>query len=176
MIPFSLFGSEQKRALWRSVGAITCAVVLMTFVFFQKDDSGDPLASAREDLPGVATAPDNTKTPVVAPLQGVEETVKQTDKDMMQHDTVNAHAYGIESEEPINIAGEYYLLQFGVFGTRRNAETLQQELSRMGLKARIESRVVVGPYLDRAAAETARDSVIRAGNKESIVVAARGRK
>lgn len=63
-----------------------------------------------------------------------------------------------------------HVLQLGVFGAQANAERLRDELARGGFPARIESRVVLGPYPDRAAAEAAQAALKRAGQGGGIVV------
>jgi DedD protein len=62
------------------------------------------------------------------------------------------------------------VLQLGVFGAQDNAERLREELARQGFPARVESRVVLGPFPDRAAAEAAQAALKRAGQGGGIVV------
>lgn len=62
------------------------------------------------------------------------------------------------------------VLQLGVFGAQDNAERLRAELARLGFPARIESRVVLGPFPDRAAAEAAQAALKRAGQPTGMVV------
>lgn len=62
------------------------------------------------------------------------------------------------------------VLQLGVFGAQDNAERLRDELARKGFPARVESRVVLGPFPDRAAAEAAQAELKRAGQGGGIVV------
>ncbi len=52
-----------------------------------------------------------------------------------------------------------YLVQAGVFGTPQNAEALQRKLAAAGLPATTETRVVLGPFRDRAEAERARETL-----------------
>ena len=47
------------------------------------------------------------------------------------------------------------MLQLGVFGDADNAARLQQRLAAAGFEATLQSRVVLGPFPDRAAAEAA---------------------
>ncbi|MCB1930006.1 MAG: SPOR domain-containing protein [Rhodocyclaceae bacterium] len=65
------------------------------------------------------------------------------------------------------------LLQLGVFGVERNANALLERVRRLGVPARLEARVVAGPFSDRAALDAARSALRKAGLAEAIVV--RGR-
>lgn len=62
------------------------------------------------------------------------------------------------------------VLQLGVFGAQENAERLRDELIRNGFPARLESRVVLGPFPDRSAAEAVQAALQRAGQGAGIVV------
>ncbi|THF60232.1 SPOR domain-containing protein [Pseudothauera rhizosphaerae] len=63
-----------------------------------------------------------------------------------------------------------YAVQLGVFGAWDEAERLRDELTRAGSPARIENRVVLGPFPDRAVAEAAQAGLKRAGRSAGIVV------
>lgn len=67
-------------------------------------------------------------------------------------------------------AKDGYLLQLGVFGNPRNAGSLQAELAKKGLPARVESRVVLGPFPDRKALEAAQRRLKREHRLEGVVV------
>jgi cell division protein FtsN len=46
-----------------------------------------------------------------------------------------------------------YLIQAGVFTSPDNARSLQQKLAKAGIRAKVETRVQLGPYKDRREAE-----------------------
>jgi len=48
-----------------------------------------------------------------------------------------------------------YLVQAGVFASSANARSLQQRLAKAGIRAKVETRVQLGPYKDRREAEQA---------------------
>jgi DedD protein len=48
-----------------------------------------------------------------------------------------------------------YLVQAGVFNSSANAQALQQRLAKAGVRAKVETRVQLGPYKDRREAEQA---------------------
>ncbi|MCB1960143.1 MAG: SPOR domain-containing protein [Rhodocyclaceae bacterium] len=69
-----------------------------------------------------------------------------------------------------SVASGDYLVQLGVFSAPGNAETLAGKLDALGVPTHIQSRVVVGPFADRAAADAARDKIQRAGLAKGLVV------
>lgn len=48
-----------------------------------------------------------------------------------------------------------YVVQVGVFNSSANAQTLQNQLRRAGLEARLETRVQIGPFKDKREADQA---------------------
>jgi cell division protein FtsN len=48
-----------------------------------------------------------------------------------------------------------YLVQAGMFTSATNAQALQKKLARAGIDARVETRVQLGPFKDKAEAERA---------------------
>lgn len=66
--------------------------------------------------------------------------------------------------------GDGYLIQLGVFGAQANAESLRAELAARGLPAHIESRVVLGPFSSREAAEAAQARLRRDRQAEGLIV------
>lgn len=63
-----------------------------------------------------------------------------------------------------------YLVQLGVFGALENAEALRADLAARGLPVRVEGRVVVGPFAEKAAAEAARVRLRRETGAVGFVV------
>lgn len=66
--------------------------------------------------------------------------------------------------------GKGFLLQLGVFGDGGNAQALYEELLRQGVPARLETRVVAGPFATRESAAAARERLARAGMARGLVV------
>lgn len=67
-------------------------------------------------------------------------------------------------------AGKGYLVQLGVFASLENAEGLRARLEGLGIPARLESRVVVGPFPDQAAARAAQARLREAGQNAGLIV------
>jgi cell division septation protein DedD len=63
-----------------------------------------------------------------------------------------------------------FRIQLGVFGDPENAHALQRELAGKGLPATIQSRVVLGPFPDRASAEKARAALRNAGHEAGMLL------
>lgn len=73
-------------------------------------------------------------------------------------------------------AGDGYQLQLGVFGDAGNALVLYERLSAAGFEARIQSRVVLGPFPDRRAAEQAQAALRRSGEPAGILLPPRAKR
>ena len=68
------------------------------------------------------------------------------------------------------LAMKGYLVQLGVFASLDNAEALRTRLEGLGIPARLESRVVVGPFPDQAAARAAQTRLREAGQDAGLIV------
>ena len=66
--------------------------------------------------------------------------------------------------------GPGYRIQLGVFGDAGNALKLYEQVAAQGYDGYIQSRVMVGPFTDRAAAEKARQALRRAGVGPGVLV------
>ena len=55
---------------------------------------------------------------------------------------------------PAPEARQGFVVQLGVFTTVENAQSLQAKLKEQGIPAFLETRVVVGPFRDRAEADS----------------------
>lgn len=75
------------------------------------------------------------------------------------------------AEAPVAIAGKGYLIQMGVFAAPGNAEALRVRLEELGVPARLESRVLAGPFPDQAAARAAQARLRAAGQSPGPIVA-----
>ena len=67
-------------------------------------------------------------------------------------------------------AGRGYLVQLGVFAAPDNALRVYQQAAAAGQPAHIQSRVVLGPFPDRAAAEHARKRLQAAGAGPGVLI------
>lgn len=66
--------------------------------------------------------------------------------------------------------GPGYRIQLGVFGDAGNALKLYEQVAAQGYQGQIQSRVMVGPFADRAAAEKARQALRRGGVGQGVLV------
>jgi Sporulation related domain. len=66
--------------------------------------------------------------------------------------------------------GPGYRIQLGVFGDAGNALKLYEQVAAQGYAGHIQSRVIVGPFADRAQAEKARQALRRAGVGQGVLV------
>jgi cell division protein FtsN len=64
-----------------------------------------------------------------------------------------------------------YLVQAGMFTSASNAQALQKKLTQAGIKARVETRVQLGPFKDRAEAEQAISKLRKLGINAVLVPA-----
>ncbi|MBV2265013.1 MAG: SPOR domain-containing protein [Thauera sp.] len=67
-------------------------------------------------------------------------------------------------------AGSGYLVQLGVFAAPDNALRVYQQAATIGQAAHIQSRVVLGPFPDREAAERARKRLQAAGAGPGVLI------
>jgi hypothetical protein len=56
-----------------------------------------------------------------------------------------------------------YVVQLGVFSSPQNAEALQRKLTEAGVQTSTETRVLIGPFRDRAEAERSMETVRKLG-------------
>lgn len=68
------------------------------------------------------------------------------------------------------LAGRGYLVQLGVFAAPDNALRVYQQAAAAGQPAHIQSRVVLGPFPDREAAEHARKRLQAAGAGPGVLI------
>lgn len=67
--------------------------------------------------------------------------------------------------------GAAYVVQAGVFTSAANAQSLQQRLAKAGIRAKVETRVQLGPYKDRREAEQALTKLKKLGVNAVMVPA-----
>lgn len=79
----------------------------------------------------------------------------------------------LPSEIARTAGGKGYLVQMGVFTSLDNAQALQTRLAGLGIPVRLESRVVLGPFPDQAAARAAQARLREAGEGAGVVLAPR---
>jgi DedD protein len=60
-------------------------------------------------------------------------------------------------------AGPPFVVQLGMFSSIENAQALLERLKAQGVPAYLETRVVVGPFRDRAEADAAQRKLQAAG-------------
>ena len=59
------------------------------------------------------------------------------------------------AEKTASTPGKAYLVQVGVFTSPANAQALQKQLKRAGIEAHLETRVQIGPFMDKREADQA---------------------
>ncbi|MCB1896095.1 MAG: SPOR domain-containing protein [Zoogloeaceae bacterium] len=132
-------------------------------------------------------APEETAAPEIAPVEPVRDeasppageatVLAAADEPVggMPADSGDdgGHKVPPSSPAPAAPATGRLLLQLGVFGVESNATALLERVRKLGVPARLEARVVAGPFADRAALDLARSELRKAGLAETIVV--RGR-
>ena len=74
---------------------------------------------------------------------------------------------------PVVPDGTAYLVQAGVFASTANALSLQQKLAKAGIRAKVETRVQLGPYKERREAEQAMAKLKKLGVINAVMVPAR---
>jgi DedD protein len=67
-----------------------------------------------------------------------------------------AHPVSQPATPPASAGGTSFVVQLGVFSNPDNARELVEKLRKQGVRAHLEARVQLGPYLNRAEAEKAR--------------------
>jgi len=64
---------------------------------------------------------------------------------------------------PAPVAGKGYVVQLGVFSNPDNARELVEKLNKQGVRAHLEARVQIGPFLNRQEAEKAQAEMRKLG-------------
>lgn len=64
--------------------------------------------------------------------------------------------------------GGHFVVQLGVFSNMDNAKELVERLTKLGIKAQTETRVQVGPFLNRAEAEKAQAEMRKLGLSPTV--------
>ncbi len=86
--------------------------------------------------------------------------------------TATARAQGVLIPRAAAAAvGSGYLVQIGVFADPANALKAYEQATALGQPAYVQSRVVLGPFADRAAAERARKALQGAGGGPGVLIA-----
>ncbi|HRJ25551.1 MAG TPA: SPOR domain-containing protein [Thauera sp.] len=180
-------GALRRRALRRAGLALAGAVVLGVLLLAYGERQPRPSAVASA-LP-VAPDPERVQTPVadtkVVPDETsglgavVERLVDSPAPVQADASTAIAPAVPVAGVllplAAVQPGGEGIYLQLGVFGDVSNALAVYERLAEAGMEARIQSRVVVGPFADRRAAERAQAALRKAGEPEGILVPPRSR-
>lgn len=180
-------GALRRRALRRAGLALAGAVVLGVLLLAYGERQPRPSAVASA-LP-VAPDPERVQTPVadtkVVPDETsglgavVERLVDSPAQVQADASTAIAPAVPVAGVllplAAVQPGGEGIYLQLGVFGDVSNALAVYERLAEAGMEARIQSRVVVGPFADRRAAERAQAALREAGEPEGILVPPRSR-
>jgi cell division protein FtsN len=131
----------RRRALRRLVVAMAMLVAAFgTLLTYERFTSPPTVTSSAKPAP-IATAPDPAPAPAPAGPPAAPEDI-QTAK----------------IEAPIG-----HRMQAGVFTSLQNAEALQRKLAEAGVPASTETRVLIGPFRDRAEADQSMEVVKKFG-------------
>lgn len=150
-------------------------------------DAGAPAAPQRADLAPPVTAetsPAPTLEAPAAPDAAAAPAMADASVAAAQPDATAPPAEEPAIAEPVMAAmtapqprrfpppppGNGYMVQLGVFTDTENAATLLLELAAAGHPAYLQSRVVLGPYPNKAAAQQAQDKIRRERKLDGMIV------
>lgn len=165
---------QRDRALLRAGFAVAGAVLLMVVALILDEGAAQPSAEVR----GVVGAPaepvafaEPPPTPEAPPP--TPEALPAAAVPTVEPSPAPSPAPAAKRPaQPAPAAlADGYRVQLGVFGDPANAAALQAELDGRGLPAHIQSRVVLGPFENRAQAERAQAQLRKAGAESGVVVA-----
>ncbi len=198
-------GAARRAALWRAGLALCGAMVLTVLALLMDEQAPARTAVAPVQTADIGTGlvPDpaqlQVRTPVAMPSAAagadgasmadaatLSEPVKEVEAASTPQavDDGAAAARGAAAVPPgvllpaaaLRPAGDGFQLQLGVFGDAANALVLYERLAAAGFEARIQSRVVLGPFPDRRAAEQAQAALRRGGEPAGILLPPRAKR
>jgi DedD protein len=128
-----------------------------------------PAVSANPQLPPAATgsqappgSPGHGATgPAEEPLAASRSNGDADTSPPLKRDTGAAEQTAVAPASSARTVG--FVVQAGVFGETQNAQALQAKLRENGVAATLETRVIVGPFRDRAEADAAQRRMRRLG-------------
>lgn len=184
--------SARRRALQRAGLAAAAALVLLigALVFEDGREAESPaqetaptsapeLAAERggaavQPLPAESAAPAGVSEVTIAAVPVAAAGAEVSVADAGTGGAVDPAAAPPNAPEPapkpVPPLADGYLVQLGVFGALENAEALRADVAARGLPARVEGRVVVGPFRDKAEADGALARLRREGMPVGFVV------
>lgn len=124
-------------------------------------DEGNGPGRAVAAEPGATLQPEPSQPPETAQLSSIADSAVVAE---------TAPAAPTPVRKPSTPPGPGYMLQLGVFGDPSNADSLRDELDGVGFPAHVQSRVVIGPYPDRKAAQAAHDKLRRERKLEGLII------
>lgn len=167
---------QRDRALLRAGFAVAGAVLLMVVALILDEGPAQPSAEVR-GVVGAPAAPaepvalaEPPPTPETPPAPEVPPAAAVPTVEPSPAPSPAPAAKRPAQPAPAALA-DGYRVQLGVFGDPANAAALQAELDGRGLPAHIQSRVVLGPFENRAQAERAQAQLRKAGAESGVVVA-----
>jgi DedD protein len=168
-------GSQTRRRLL--IALVLIAVALLALVLFERF----------RDRPAAPSAPHEPAQALIVPPQATSEAPPAGAAPVApeppaaepppppvvvnEPDRLPVPAVARPRVDPSPDAGSY-LVQAGVFTSASNARALQKKLTQAGIKARVETRVQLGPFKDKAQAEEALSTLHKLG-VSAVVVPAR---
>ncbi|MDR2688436.1 MAG: SPOR domain-containing protein [Azoarcus sp.] len=158
--------SRQTALLRAGVAVVVAMVLLLLVLWFEESRTDTP----GEPSPASHLAATESATTDEAPPTVTDEGATQDTQDTSVAATAESVGAPQEQQAAKPPLADGYMVQLGVFGAMDNAEKLRNDIASRALPVRIESRVVVGPFQDKAEAETMREQLQREGIAEGIVV------
>lgn len=165
---------QRDRALLRAGFAVAGAVLLMVVALILDEGAAQPSAEVRgvvgapAEPVAFAEPPPTPEAPPPTPEALPAAAVPTVEPSLAPSPAPAAK----RPAQPAPAAlADGYRVQLGVFGDPANAAALQAELDGRGLPAHIQSRVVLGPFENRAQAERAQAQLRKAGAESGVVVA-----
>ncbi|GHT96401.1 hypothetical protein FACS1894116_13470 [Betaproteobacteria bacterium] len=151
--------NPRRQALVRAGGAVAVALVLLLVALWFE---------ARPQVSGAESAV--TEVVTLPPPAPAAEAVAAAPEATAEAAVAETPPEAAVEAPPKPVLADGYMVQLGVFGAMDNAETLRKNVAARNLPVRIESRVVVGPFNDKAEAEAMREQLRRESVAEGIVV------
>ena len=130
------------------------------------------VASVPTVAPDIKPASPPAKTTVIAPEHKPDQAKRDTKSEHAKHDAKSAGTTHTEQGQAVPQSG--FVVQIGAFGNANTAHSWQKNLSQQGFKAYTEkvgdkTRVRIGPYSTRDAANKARHKLEAKGLHSNIV-------
>lgn len=120
--------------------------------------------------PAPVIEPAPASAPETAPVQAPTDTARDGAGELPAEEAPAVTSPVPERRYPPPPPGNGYMVQLGVFTDTENAAKLLLELAAAGHPVYLQSRVVLGPYPDKAAAQRAQEKIRRERKLDGMIV------